>query len=242
MVSAYRLDRTGEGPRRAVYSWVYNWLIQALLRHPAAGHQLRVQALPAQGPGRDHAVQRGLVHRRGAGDPGAAGRLLDRADRRRLLPAHPRRVDPVLPGGDPRDARRDDPAARRAEGAAGRAPASDGAAHRLGRRPRADRRRLPGGAAGAPARCRHRDVAAGGRPVVRAGRAHAARPPDARRRAVTWPSWGRTRRCSPRGRSRPWSTSAAPSRFRTGPLSRAGWSGGSTRTTSVASSPRSWNG
>jgi glycosyltransferase involved in cell wall biosynthesis len=28
MVSAYRLDRTGEGPRRAVYSFVYNWLVQ----------------------------------------------------------------------------------------------------------------------------------------------------------------------------------------------------------------------
>lgn len=28
MVSAYRLDRTGEGPQRAIYSWVYNWLIQ----------------------------------------------------------------------------------------------------------------------------------------------------------------------------------------------------------------------
>jgi len=28
VISAYRLDRTGEGPRRAVYSWVYNWLIQ----------------------------------------------------------------------------------------------------------------------------------------------------------------------------------------------------------------------
>jgi glycosyltransferase involved in cell wall biosynthesis len=28
IVSAYRHDRTGEGPRRAVYSWVYNWLIQ----------------------------------------------------------------------------------------------------------------------------------------------------------------------------------------------------------------------
>ena len=28
MVSAYRLDRTGEGPRRAIYSFVYNWLIQ----------------------------------------------------------------------------------------------------------------------------------------------------------------------------------------------------------------------
>lgn len=27
MVSAYRLDRTGEGPRRAIYSWVYNGLI-----------------------------------------------------------------------------------------------------------------------------------------------------------------------------------------------------------------------
>lgn len=28
VVSAYRLDRTGEGPRRAVYSWIYNWIIQ----------------------------------------------------------------------------------------------------------------------------------------------------------------------------------------------------------------------
>lgn len=30
IVSAYRFDRTGEGLRRAVYSWVYNWLIQML--------------------------------------------------------------------------------------------------------------------------------------------------------------------------------------------------------------------
>jgi glycosyltransferase involved in cell wall biosynthesis len=30
MVSAYRLDRTGEGPRRAVYSFVYNALVQLL--------------------------------------------------------------------------------------------------------------------------------------------------------------------------------------------------------------------
>ena len=28
MVCAYRLDRTGEGPQRAVYSWGYNWLVQ----------------------------------------------------------------------------------------------------------------------------------------------------------------------------------------------------------------------
>jgi hypothetical protein len=28
MVSAYRLDHTGDDLRRAVYSWVYNWVIQ----------------------------------------------------------------------------------------------------------------------------------------------------------------------------------------------------------------------
>lgn len=27
VVSAYRHDRTGEGPRRVVYSWLYNWLV-----------------------------------------------------------------------------------------------------------------------------------------------------------------------------------------------------------------------
>lgn len=32
MVSAYRLDRTGEGTRRAVYSWGYNRLIQVSFR------------------------------------------------------------------------------------------------------------------------------------------------------------------------------------------------------------------
>ncbi len=30
IVSAYRLDRTGEGPRRAVYSWAYNGLVRAM--------------------------------------------------------------------------------------------------------------------------------------------------------------------------------------------------------------------
>lgn len=30
VVSAYRLDRTGEGPRRAIYSFIYNWLVQLL--------------------------------------------------------------------------------------------------------------------------------------------------------------------------------------------------------------------
>lgn len=27
LVSAYRHDRTGEGPRRAAYSWIYNWMV-----------------------------------------------------------------------------------------------------------------------------------------------------------------------------------------------------------------------
>jgi len=30
LVSAYRHDRTGEGARRVVYSWIYNWLITLL--------------------------------------------------------------------------------------------------------------------------------------------------------------------------------------------------------------------
>jgi glycosyltransferase involved in cell wall biosynthesis len=30
VVSAYRLDRTGEGPRRAIYSFLYNWLVQLM--------------------------------------------------------------------------------------------------------------------------------------------------------------------------------------------------------------------
>ncbi len=30
LVSAFRHDRTSEGPRRAVYSWVYNWLITVM--------------------------------------------------------------------------------------------------------------------------------------------------------------------------------------------------------------------
>jgi len=31
IVSAYRHDRTGEGPRRALYSWAYNWLVRLTL-------------------------------------------------------------------------------------------------------------------------------------------------------------------------------------------------------------------
>ena len=47
MVSAYRLDRTGEGPRRADLLLGLQLADPAVLRNPAAGHQLRVQAVPA---------------------------------------------------------------------------------------------------------------------------------------------------------------------------------------------------
>lgn len=32
LICAYRHDRTGEGPRRMIYSWVYNWLITLLFK------------------------------------------------------------------------------------------------------------------------------------------------------------------------------------------------------------------
>src|SRR5664279_170840 len=89
-----------------------------VLRHPGAGHQFCLQAVPALGARRGDAVQRGLVHRRRTGDQGSERRLLDRADRCRLLPAHPGGVDAVVAGGDQEDAAGDDPAARGAEGRA----------------------------------------------------------------------------------------------------------------------------
>ena len=105
IVSAYRLDRTGEGPRRAVYSWVYNWLIQRDVRHPAARHQLRVQAVPP--PVLDHVrlasegsfIDAELVIR------AQRSGFSHRADRRRLLPADPRRLHAVLVRRHPDDAR-----------------------------------------------------------------------------------------------------------------------------------------
>lgn len=32
LVCAYRHDRTGEGPKRMIYSWVYNWLVALLFK------------------------------------------------------------------------------------------------------------------------------------------------------------------------------------------------------------------
>ena len=75
IVSAYRFDRTGEGARRLVYSYVYNHLVQADVRPAPARHELRVQARPAIGVRARRAAQRGVVHRRRAAGPGPAPRL-----------------------------------------------------------------------------------------------------------------------------------------------------------------------
>ena len=107
IVSAYRLDRTGEGPRRAVYSWVYNWLIQLafgtrlrdinfafkLCRRSVLDHV----TLSSEGSFIDAEL---VIRAQKAG-------FAHRADRRRLLPANPWGVDPVLAGRDQDDARRD---------------------------------------------------------------------------------------------------------------------------------------
>ena len=125
IVSAYRFDRTGEGPRRVVYSYVYNQMVRGfglrlrdmnfafkLCRRPVLDHV----ELDSEGSFIDVELL----------DPRAAARLPDRAVRRRLLPAHPGRVDAVVPGRDPHDAEGDERAARRADAhrrsTTGRAP------------------------------------------------------------------------------------------------------------------------
>ena len=138
IVSAYRLDRTGEGYVRIVYSTLYNLLVRVLfgvrIRDINFAFKLcRREVLESIDPG-----QRGLVHRRRAGRPGPEAGLPHRPVRRRLLPADPGRVDPELAVGD-----RQAPAGdvRPPAGAAGhpaRAPGPDRRAA-AGRPPGSDR-------------------------------------------------------------------------------------------------------
>ena len=107
IVSAYRFDRTGEGARRLVYSYVYNHLVQTLF-----GLRLRDMNFAFKLVRRsvlDHVelAQRGLVHRRRAAGPGPAPRLPHRAVRGRLLPPHPRHLHAVLQRRHPHDPARD---------------------------------------------------------------------------------------------------------------------------------------
>ena len=73
------------------------------LRLAAPGHQLLLQADAARGAGGHRAQVGGLADRRRADRQGEEPRLRDPAARPRLLPAHPRALDALLPRGHPQD-------------------------------------------------------------------------------------------------------------------------------------------
>ncbi len=141
IVSAYRFDRTAEGPQRTVYSFVYNHLVRWALGRAGPRRQLRLQADPLPGARPRRPRQRGELHRRRADGEGPPAGLPHRAVRRRLHRPHPRRVDPVVAGRDRADG-------ARAAGAPPRdrppRPASRGRARGGRRRDRAPSRRRRG--------------------------------------------------------------------------------------------------
>ncbi len=102
IVTAYRHDRTGEGSQRAVYSYVYNWIVRLVfglrIRDVNFAFKLCRRTvldkieLASEGSFIDAELPR----------PGAAPGLQDDPVRRRLLPPQPGRVDAVVALGDPR--------------------------------------------------------------------------------------------------------------------------------------------
>ncbi len=107
IVSAYRFDRTGEGYLRSVYTFVYNLLIRTLFDVKARDINFAFKLCRARIFDHVELTQRGLVHRRRARDPLDPTRLRDAAVRRRLLPAHARRVDAQFARRDRHDHARD---------------------------------------------------------------------------------------------------------------------------------------
>ena len=107
IVSAYRFDRTGEGSLRAVYTFFYNVLIRLLFGVRMRDINFAFKLCRRRVFDHIELHQRGLVHRRRAGDPGRPAGLRGHPVRRRLLPAHPGRVDAQLAGRDRHDPARD---------------------------------------------------------------------------------------------------------------------------------------
>ena len=99
-MSAYRFDRTGEGARRLVYSYVYNHLVQAMFGLRLRDMNFAFKLVRRSVFEHVELQQRGVVHRRRAARPGPAAGLPDRAVRCRLLPSHPGHLDPLLQRGD----------------------------------------------------------------------------------------------------------------------------------------------
>ena len=212
VVSAYRLDRTGEGPRRAVYSWVYNWLIQL-----SFGTRLRDINFAFK------LCRRTVLDRITLSSEGSFidAELVIRAQQAgfaivQIGVDYFPRTRGVSTLSSPAVIRtmlgRDGPAARGTEGPAAGAVERDRAADHLRGRSRADRRGAPGGAPRSRGRRGHRRPRcsrSAGRSTVRCGcwptpRAGRRRTPGHRRR-------GPTAAHGP-GDSRPWWISGALSR------------------------------
>ncbi len=113
IVSAYRLDRTGEGASRAIYTFFYNVLIRRLFGVRMRDINFAFKLCRRRDLRPHPAAQRGLVHRRRADHPGPQAGLRGHPVRCRLLPAHPRREHAGVARRDPHDPAGDVPAAAR---------------------------------------------------------------------------------------------------------------------------------
>ena len=70
LLSAYRLDRTGEGYTRAIYTFFYNLLIRTLFGVKARDINFAFKLLTRRVVDGTRVAQRGIVHRRRADHPG----------------------------------------------------------------------------------------------------------------------------------------------------------------------------
>ena len=116
IVSAYRFDRTGEGYTRSIYTFFYNVLIRTMFGVKARDINFAFKLCRREVFEHIRAAERGIVHRRRAGHPGHPPRLRHPPVRRRLLPAHPGRLDAQPAGHHRHDPARDGPAQGRSEG------------------------------------------------------------------------------------------------------------------------------
>ena len=85
LVSAFRFDRTAEGPLRTLYSVVYNLVIRFLFSAEGEGRQFFLQIIQKGSLKQSCVRVGGFVHRRGTADQRQVTRIQNRAVRRGLL-------------------------------------------------------------------------------------------------------------------------------------------------------------
>ncbi len=103
LIAGYRLDRTTEGFRRTVYSYLYNSLIGILFGWPHRDINFSFKLMRREVLEAVELQVRRLADRRRADREGAQPRVRHPAARAGLLPPHPWALDAVVPGGDPQD-------------------------------------------------------------------------------------------------------------------------------------------